>query len=204
MSPRRASISACDRNAQFAVTQKTAAPHQLCGRLLSSAYGEDPMRRRDFIAIISNAAIAWPLAARSQQRDRMRRIAVLMGLAEDDPETKARLAAFRQGLVDQSTGPFRQSNTAGSSAQFRRRSQCARHRAYCIENCLPPTICTPRSSDWRASASRRFWCYRISCSSTNASESRCSLWQSGCRRCPRFAAQSRHVSRDQRCRLIPV
>jgi putative tryptophan/tyrosine transport system substrate-binding protein len=56
------------------------------------------MRRREFIAALSGAAIGWPLDTRAQQRDRMRRIAVLMGLAEDDPETKARLAAFRQGL----------------------------------------------------------------------------------------------------------
>ena len=56
------------------------------------------MRRREFIAYIGGAAAAWPLAAGAQQPDGMQRIGVLMGLAEDDPETKARLAAFRQGL----------------------------------------------------------------------------------------------------------
>jgi putative tryptophan/tyrosine transport system substrate-binding protein len=55
------------------------------------------MRRREFITFIGGAAI-WPLRARAQQPERMRHIGVLMGLAEDDPETKARLAAFRQGL----------------------------------------------------------------------------------------------------------
>ena len=46
----------------------------------------------------SAAAAAWPLAVRAQQPERMRRIGVLVGLAEDDPETKARLTGFRQGL----------------------------------------------------------------------------------------------------------
>ena len=56
------------------------------------------MRRRDFITLVGIAAAAWPLAARAQQPDGMRRIGVLMGLAEDDQATRARLAAFRQGL----------------------------------------------------------------------------------------------------------
>ena len=57
------------------------------------------LRRRDFITLLGgSAAILWPLAARAQQAEQMRRIGVLMGLAEDDPDTKARLARFRQGL----------------------------------------------------------------------------------------------------------
>ena len=56
------------------------------------------MRRREFITLIGGAAAAWPLAARAQQTERMRRIGVLMNRAADDPEGQARLAAFLQGL----------------------------------------------------------------------------------------------------------
>jgi putative ABC transport system substrate-binding protein len=56
------------------------------------------VRRREFITLLSGAAAAWPLTVRAQQAERMRRIGVLMGYAEDDPETKPRLVAFRQML----------------------------------------------------------------------------------------------------------
>ena len=54
--------------------------------------------RREFIALLGGVAAAWPLAARAQQPDSVRRIGVLMPLAGDDPVGQARVAAFLQGL----------------------------------------------------------------------------------------------------------
>jgi putative tryptophan/tyrosine transport system substrate-binding protein len=57
------------------------------------------MNRRAFIAALGGAA-AWPLVARGQQPERIRRIGVLMGLAADDAEGQRRIAAFQQGLQE--------------------------------------------------------------------------------------------------------
>ena len=56
------------------------------------------MKRREFIALLGGAATAWPLAAGAQQGERMRRIGVLMTLAERDREGQAFAAAFQEGL----------------------------------------------------------------------------------------------------------
>jgi putative tryptophan/tyrosine transport system substrate-binding protein len=58
----------------------------------------DHLKRRQFIAVLGGAAATWPLLARAQQAERMRRIGVLMPLASDDPVGQARIAALREGL----------------------------------------------------------------------------------------------------------
>ena len=55
------------------------------------------MKRREFITLLGGAALAWPLAAHAQQAG-MRRVGVLIALAESDPEGQLRIAALRRGL----------------------------------------------------------------------------------------------------------
>jgi putative ABC transport system substrate-binding protein len=79
--------------------------------------------RREFITLLGGAAATWPLAARGQQGERMRRIGALIAFAKDDPETEERLGRLRQGLAKRGWVEGRNIHTeyrfaAGRSDQF--------------------------------------------------------------------------------------
>jgi ABC-type uncharacterized transport system substrate-binding protein len=58
------------------------------------------MQRREIITLLGSAAVAWPLAARAQQGDGVRRVGIFMDLSEQDAEGQTRVAAFRKGLQE--------------------------------------------------------------------------------------------------------
>jgi putative tryptophan/tyrosine transport system substrate-binding protein len=58
------------------------------------------LKRREFVSLLGSAAAAWPLVARAQKNDRVRRVGVIMGFAQNDEVWQAYLATFRQGLQE--------------------------------------------------------------------------------------------------------
>src|SRR5262249_2483388 len=75
-----------------------ARPQRAPGAARHRRRGDRMSSRRKFITLLGGAAAAWPLAARAQRDERMRRIGVLVGTAADDAIGLARIAAFLQGL----------------------------------------------------------------------------------------------------------
>jgi hypothetical protein len=98
------------------------------------------MKRREFITLLGGVA-AWPLAARAQQGDRMRRVGVLSNPGSDDAEMQSRTAAFVQGSQELGW-------TVGRNLQIDYRwsnGDAERLRSHALELvALKPTLCWPR------------------------------------------------------------
>src|SRR5215813_4280344 len=102
------------------------------------------MKRRDFITLLGGAVAAWPLAARAQQRERMRRIGVLLPATADNREFQPRLGAFLQGLQQSgwSIGRNVQIDTRWATAKA---AEIRRHAAE-LAALAPDVIVAPGSS----------------------------------------------------------
>jgi putative ABC transport system substrate-binding protein len=63
------------------------------------------MRRREFVRVLGGIAAGWPLVARAQPPEHMRRVGVLMNLAADDPQSSKQISAFLDGLRERGWAP---------------------------------------------------------------------------------------------------
>jgi len=102
------------------------------------------MKRREFIALLGGAAVAWPLMAHAQQPERVRRVGMLMGYAEEDHEVRARVSAFEQALKELGW-------TSGRNIQFTyrwERGDTERMRVYAAElmDLAPDVVLTATTS----------------------------------------------------------
>jgi putative ABC transport system substrate-binding protein len=111
------------------------------------------MRRRDFIKVIAGSATAWPLAANAQQPERMKRLGVLMGYAENDPESQLRLAAFveRLAALGWSAGRNLQLDVRWTAGEVSRASTFAKelvglHAEAILSNTTPVTAALQRET----------------------------------------------------------
>ena len=88
------------------------------------------MNRRKFITLLGAAAAAWPLAALAQQPERVRRVAVLMGIFQGDSEGQARVSALRQGLEQLNLREGQNCALLGSKNRFGARARCERYTSH--------------------------------------------------------------------------
>ena len=104
------------------------------------------IQRREFIVALAGAAATWPLAARAQQGDRMRRVGVLSGFPADDPEMVARMATFRQAMQEQGWSEGRNLQIDYRSAG----ADAARIKFYAAELVgAPPDVILAMLQAWR-------------------------------------------------------
>ena len=130
-SPANVVMSACTQSGHWACPFHSPAPAARSVRWTDLSVG--PHERRKFITLLGGAAVAWPIAARAQQSERMRRIGVLVAATAEDPDYQARIAAFQQGLeqLGWSDGrnvhiDTRWATTKPDESQARGRISCAR------------------------------------------------------------------------------
>jgi len=83
----------------------------------------DTIGRRELLVALGGGVAAWPLAARAQQMERIRRIGVLTNFPADDPEGQVRMAAFRHGLPNWAPR-WPDVNLAAEFCQRRKSSEC--------------------------------------------------------------------------------